>query len=128
MILRNDPFLFSSTCLTGWESSFADALIARGCRNVIAFRVTIPDSEAPKFANKFYTKWANDYKLDPEKIPDCFFEYASDHYDNMRPVLFGSGGGQASDGSLSSSEVAAIAVASVVAGVLVGVAVYALLQ
>lgn len=119
---------YSSTCLTGWESSFADAMIARGTRNVLAFRRTIPDAEAPQLAQKFYNKWAGTYNLDPSKIPDCFFEFASDHYDNMRPVLFGAGGGQATGSGLSGGEIALIAVGAVVGGLLVGAAIYTLLN
>ena len=119
---------YASTCLTGWESSFADALMARGTRHVLAFRRTIPDAEAPVFAREFYTKWADDYALDPEKVPDCFFQYASDHYDNMRPILYGPGGGRARGSGLSSTQIALIAVGAVVAGVLIGAAIYAALK
>lgn len=83
---------YSSTCLTGWEPSFANAMIARGTRNVLAFRVTIPDAEAPALADKFYKAWAKT-RLDPSKIPDCFFKTACDHYPNMKPILYGAGGG-----------------------------------
>jgi len=83
---------YSSTCLTGWEPSFAEAMMARGTDYVLAFRVTIPDAEAPDLARKFYTRWAG-FKLDPSKIPDCFFATAQDHYKNMKPILYGAGGG-----------------------------------
>lgn len=120
---------YSSTCLTGWESSFADALIKRGTRNIIAFRRTIPDSEAPVLARKFYNCWAGTYNLNPEKIPDCFFKEAADHYDNMHPVLFGQGGGKIEEEEgLSAGAIAAIAIAAVVVGVLVGVAVWSALR
>ena len=120
---------YASTCLTGWEPSFANTMIGRGTRNVLAFRRTIPDAEAPQLARKFYGRWANKYKLDPEKIPDCFFKTAGDHYDNMRPVLFGAGGGQIKGGGgLSGGEIAAIAIGAVVAGALIGVAIWALLK
>jgi hypothetical protein len=118
---------YSSTCLTGWESSFADALISRGTRNVLAFRRSIPDSEAPVMANKFYTRWAKTYKLDPSKIPECFFKAGADHYHNMKPILYGAGGG-AIKGGFSALEIASIAVAGIVGGVLIGVAVWALLR
>ncbi|WP_418315122.1 hypothetical protein [Piscinibacter sakaiensis] len=84
---------YSSTCLTGWEPSFANAMIGRGTRNVLAFRRTIPDAEAPLLADKFYKRWAT-YKLNPAKIPDCFFATAADHYTSMKPILYGAGGGQ----------------------------------
>lgn len=120
---------YASTCLTGWNSSFADALIARGCRNVIAFRRTIPDADAPELAKKIYRKWVNTYRLDPEKIPDCFWAYAGDYYDSMRPVLFGPGGGRATGSSgLSPLAVVGIVIAAVAVGVLIGVALYSLLK
>ncbi|MDD2735381.1 MAG: hypothetical protein PHF56_15695 [Desulfuromonadaceae bacterium] len=117
---------YASTCLTGWEPSFANAMIARGTRNVLAFRCSIPDSEAPVMARKFYTRWAS-YKLDPSKIPECFFKAGGDHYKKMKPILYGAGGGAISEG-LSPLEIAGIAVAAVACGVLVGVAVWALLK
>lgn len=83
---------YASTCLTGWEPSFANAMLARGTRNVLAFRCTIPDAEAPALAKKFYTRWAA-AQLDPSKIPDCFFKTAPDHHKNMKPILYGAGGG-----------------------------------
>ncbi|MEO8280520.1 MAG: hypothetical protein ABI564_12570 [Ideonella sp.] len=83
---------YASTCLTGWEPSFANAMMARGTGHVLAFRVTIPDAEAPLLASKFYKRWAKS-GLNPAKIPDCFFATASDHYKNMKPILYGAGGG-----------------------------------
>jgi hypothetical protein len=112
-------FLFySSTCLTGWEPSFANAMIARGTRNVVAFRRTIPDSEAPVMAKKFYTAWANTYKLDPEKIPECFFKAGSDHYSNMKPILYGPGGGAI----LSTWQKVGKAISSLASGLVNGIA------
>lgn len=120
---------YASTCLTGWESSFADAMIARGTRNVIAFCRTIPDREAPEMARKFYDCWAKTNKLDPEKIPDCFFKAGADHYDNMKPILYGPGAGAITkDQGLSPLAIAAIVVGAVVVGALIGYAVYSALK
>jgi hypothetical protein len=119
---------YSSTCLSGWEPSFANALIKRGCRNVLAFRRTIPDAEAPLLARKFYRRWANNYKLDPEKIPDCFFKVAPDHYKNMRPVLYGKGGGRIEKDGLTASQIALIAIGAVVGVGLLGVGLWLLLK
>lgn len=118
---------YSSTCLSGWESSLADTLISRGTRNVLAFRRTIPDAEAPVLARKFYQCWAISYGLDPEKIPDCFFREAPDHFDNMRPVLYGAGGGRII-GSSGLRPLVIAAIAAVAVGVLVGLAVWSALR
>jgi hypothetical protein len=118
---------YSSTCLTGWEPSFAKAMIARGTRNVLAFRCSIPDSEAPQMARKFYTRWAKTYKLNPEKIPECFFKAGADHYKNMKPILYGAGGGAISAG-LSPLAIAGIVIGAVAIGALIGVAAWALLK
>lgn len=119
---------YASTCLTGWNSSFADAMIARGCRNVIAFRRTIPDAEAPELAKKIFRKWVNDYRLDPEKISDCFWAFAGDYYDSMRPALFGPGGGIVQGGGgLGVLGTVLLVVGIIAVGVLVGVALFALL-
>jgi hypothetical protein len=96
---------YASTCLTGWEPSFAHTMMARGTAYVLAFRVTIPDAEAPALAQKFYNRWVAS-ALDPAKIPDCFFATAQDHYPNMKPILYGSGGGTINPGSASSAPVA----------------------
>ena len=115
---------YGSCCLTGYVPSFADAMIARGCRNLILFRMSIPDSEAPVFANQFWNAWAG-FHFDPEKIHDCFFRNAGDHYDTMRPVLYGSGGARAS-GGLSAGAIAGIVIGSLVGAALIGVGIWAL--
>jgi hypothetical protein len=120
---------YSSTCLTGWEPSFANAMVARGTRNVIAFRRTIPDSEAPEMARKFYNCWAQTNRLDPEKIPDCFLKAGADHYTNMKPILYGAGATTITGGSgLSPLAVAAIVVGAVAVGALIGLAIYSALK
>jgi hypothetical protein len=120
-------FYFSS-CLTGWEPSCANAIMTRGCEYVLAFRRTIPDAEAPDMARKFYQRWAG-YKLDPAKIPDVFFQVGPDHYDNMKPVLFGARGGRITSGrGLSAGAIAGIVIGALVVGALIGVAAWALLR
>lgn len=108
---------YSSTCLTGWEPTFADAMIARGTQYVLAFRRTIPDSEAPVMAEKFYKAWVDTHKLNPEKIPSCFFTAGADHYSSMKPILFGRGGGSI----LSPAEAAAKAISDAISGMLNGI-------
>lgn len=83
---------YIDTCVAGWEPSCANAFIGRGTRNVIAFRMFIPDGAARKMARDFQRKWANE-KFNPEKIPTIFFDTGAEHYSSMRPVLFGQGGG-----------------------------------
>lgn len=120
---------YASTCLTGWESSFADAMVARGTQNVIAFRRTIPDSEAPAMARKFYNCWAGTHALDPAKIPDCFFRVAGDHHANMKPILYGQGAGETSgSGGLSPLAIAAIVIGVVAVGALIGLGIYSVLK
>jgi hypothetical protein len=120
---------YASTCLTGWEPSFADAMVARGTRNVIAFRRTIPDSEAPQMARKFYDCWARSNRLDPEKIPDCFLKAGADHYSNMKPILYGAGATTIRGGSgLSPLAVAAIVVGAIAVGALIGYSIYSALK
>lgn len=116
---------YSSTCLTGWEPSFSEAMIERGCMYVLAFRRTIPNSEAPECSKKFFKLWVETYKMDPAKIPDCFDQVAPDHYDNMKPVLFSAAGERrgAPGGGLSAGEIVAIVVAAVIVGAVVVAAV-----
>lgn len=119
---------YASTCLTGWEPTFSKAMIERGCMYVMAFRRTIPNSEAPVLSKKFFTLWADTYKMDPAKIPDCFDQVAPDHYKNMRPVLFSASGEKRAepDAGLSALAIVGIIVAAVVVGALVAVAVASL--
>lgn len=118
---------YSSTCLTGWESSFADAVRKRGTLYVIAFRRTIGAEKAKNLSKKFYKKWVGDHRLNPHKIPDCFLQIAGDDFEDLWPVLFGPGGKGIKPG-LSGGEIALIAIGAVVGGLLVGVALYALLK
>ncbi|MEO7329116.1 MAG: CHAT domain-containing protein [Minicystis sp.] len=80
--------LYLSACLGGWEPSLCQAVIARGCRYVIAFRADIFDDDSLVMAREFYARWAL-HGLDPAKIPDCFFQVAPLHEERMKPVLFG---------------------------------------
>lgn len=83
---------YASCCVAGFEGSFANALVARGCRNVIAFRMFVPDDDAAAMGRRFFEKWMAQ-KLDPAKIPDVFLAVGTDYQDTMQPVLFGAGGG-----------------------------------
>jgi hypothetical protein len=80
--------LYLSACLAGWEPSLAEAVLARGCRYVIAFRSDVFDDDALSMAREFYRRWAG-YRLDPSKIPECFFQVAPQHEERMKPVLYG---------------------------------------
>ena len=80
--------LYLSVCLGGWEPSLCEAVIARGCKYVIAFRAEVFDDESLVMARAFYQRWAA-HGLDPAKIPDCFFQVAPHHEERMKPVLFG---------------------------------------
>ena len=120
---------YASCCLTGWESTFGSNMVARGTRNVVAFRRTIPDDEAQTMAKKFYQRWAGTYKLDPTKIPECFLKSGRDHYKNMKPILYGAGAAVIQAPSLSPAAKAALAaLAGVLGGPLVGAAAWALLK
>jgi hypothetical protein len=83
--------VYINTCVAGWEPSFADALMARGTRNVIAFQKYIPDDDAREMARQFYRKWAQIHRLDPEKIPEVFYSVSPPFVGSMKPVLFGAG-------------------------------------
>jgi type VI secretion system secreted protein VgrG len=74
-------------CLAGWEPSLGRAFVSRGTQYVIAFRRTVPDDDARAMARKFQKKWAQTYKLDPDKIRDLFFDVGTPYYKSMRPVL-----------------------------------------
>jgi len=80
--------LYASCCLAGWESSFADAVVGRGCQNVIAFRKAVPDDDAKNMGRRYFRRWARE-KLDPAKVPSVFFRIGRRYYGSMRPVLFG---------------------------------------
>lgn len=85
--------VYINTCVAGFEPSFANALMARGTRNVIAFRKYIPDDDAREMARQFYRKWTEIYRGDPERIPEVFLSVAPVYTGSMRPILFGPGGG-----------------------------------
>ena len=80
--------LYASCCVAGWESSFADAVVGRGCQNVIAFRNFVPDDDAKNMGKRYFRRWARE-KLDPAKVPFVFFRVGRRYYRSMRPVLFG---------------------------------------
>lgn len=84
---------YLDTCVAGWEPSFVQAIISRGTRNVIAFRMYIPDGAARSMARKFHKKWIKTHKGDPDKINPVFFAVGARFYNSMRPVLFGHAGG-----------------------------------
>lgn len=89
--------LYASCCVAGWESSFADAVTGRGCRNVIAFRKFVPDDDAMNMGKRMFRAWARS-RLNPEKVPTHFFRVGRRYYRSMRPVLFGTDGGAISGG------------------------------
>jgi hypothetical protein len=118
---------YGNCCLTGYESSFADAMINRGCRWVLLFRKVIYDFEGNIMAKSFWSKWA-DEKFNPDKVPDCFFRIAGDHYATMRPVLYPlDKGGRAPDtgsGGVNYGEIAAATV-GIAMGIALGVLIWA---
>ncbi|HKS16813.1 MAG TPA: peptidoglycan-binding protein [Planctomycetota bacterium] len=84
---------YIDTCDAGFEPALANALIAKGTRNVIAFGKSIPDSSARQMARDFHNKWAGNHKCDPDKIADVFNEVSPAHATTMIPKLFGPGAG-----------------------------------
>jgi hypothetical protein len=78
---------YGSCCVTGASPSFADAMIAKGCRFVVLFRQVIGIGDANRTAKDFWDEWA-DEDLDPEKIPDVFYRVMGDHFDKMSPILY----------------------------------------
>jgi hypothetical protein len=91
--------VYINTCVAGWEPSFANALLARGTRNVIAFQKYIPDDDAREMARQFYRKWTQVFRCDPEKIPEVFYSVSPAYAGSMRPVLFGDGAAGAGAGA-----------------------------
>ncbi len=93
--LRNEKYFpsvprylaYLDCCLAGWEPSLGRAFVGRGTQYVIAFRRTVPDGDAREMARQFHKKWAQTYKLDPDKIRDVFFDVGAPFYKTMRPVL-----------------------------------------
>lgn len=90
--------VYIDTCVAGFEPSFGNAIVARGTRNVIAFRKYIPDGDARQMARDFYRRWVRTHNCNPEKIPEVFFQVGARYYNSMRPVLFGAGGGAITSG------------------------------
>jgi len=105
---------YLDTCVAGWEPSFANAFLNRGTRNVIAFRMYIPDNAARRMARDFYKKWCGTHKCNPDKIPAVFFEVGAPYYGSMRPVLFGQGGGAIKSPAMQAAEAVAKAISNAV--------------
>lgn len=84
---------YLDVCDAGFEPALATAFTARGTQNVIAFEITIPDSEARQMARDFHNQWAGNHKCNPAKIADVFFDVSASHASTMRPVLFGAAAG-----------------------------------
>lgn len=120
---------YISSCLSGFESSLAEAFISRGCQNVIAYRKVIYTNKGRRMARRFFREWANSHQLDPQKIPDAFLEASSGLRDDLRPILYPQnlepGADGLSGGAIVLIVVAVIAVVAV--GVLVGAAAFGLL-
>jgi outer membrane protein OmpA-like peptidoglycan-associated protein len=91
--------VYINTCVAGWEPSFANAFLARGTRNVIAFQMYIPDDDAREMARQFYRKWTQVFRCDPEKIPEVFYSVSPPFVGSMKPVLFGDGAAGAGAGA-----------------------------
>jgi hypothetical protein len=83
--------VYINTCVAGYEPSFANAFLARGTRNVIAFQKYIPDDDAREMARQFYRKWTQIFRCDPDKIPEVFCSVSPPFIRSMKPVLFGDG-------------------------------------
>lgn len=112
--------VYIDTCVAGFEPSFGNALVARGTRNVIAFRKYIPDNAARQMARDFHRRWVRTHNCNPEKIPDIFFQVGAAHYDSMRPVLFGAGGGAITAGGSGAAGSARAISGSVARGAHIG--------
>jgi hypothetical protein len=87
--------VYLDCCLSGYEPSFANAFLGRGTQNVIAFRKVIYDDDATFMAEAFHQKWAR-HSHNPRRIPQIFWDVGSPNWAEMRPVLYGMGGGQIS--------------------------------
>jgi hypothetical protein len=118
---------YLNCCLTGQEPDFSRALIRRGTRNVIAFKVSIPDNDARSMARQFYNSWCQVHKCDPAKIATVYSQVHPPFDGTMSPVLYGKDGESASSGP-SALEIAAIAIGAIALGVLIGAAVAKLLK
>jgi hypothetical protein len=81
--------VYIDTCDAGFEPALGNAFVSRGTQNVIAFGMSIPDSEARQMARDFHNKWSGIHKCNPAKIADVFNEVSPPHATTMRPVLFG---------------------------------------
>lgn len=127
--------MYFSCCDAGWDKGMAETFVSRGTRNVLAFRKVVGDTPAREMATNFYTMWVTTHKCDPAKIPEVFFETGSAFYDDLRPVLFGNGGGRikgpeggGGPGILEILEYAAIIVGAIALGAAIGWGVYQILK
>ncbi len=86
--LRTPPrvLAFFSSCLVGWEKSFAKLFIDKGTPYVIAFRSRYETAQALEFADVFYGTWRR-YEFDPEGIVPAF-SLAAHARPHAEPVLF----------------------------------------
>jgi hypothetical protein len=116
---------YLNCCLTGKEPEFANAMIRRGTRNVIAFQLSIPDGDARAMARQFYNSWGSVHKNDPAKIATVFYQLSPAYTGSMEPILYGK---DAESGGLSTLETVALVVGIIAVGVLIGVAAVKLLK
>jgi hypothetical protein len=114
---------FGNHCLTGYEPSFANEMMRRGCRNLILFRRVIWTGDCDSFASDFWSAWAG-YDLNPNKVADAFFKTAPD-YEQMSPALFGPSAKSAESEGLSPGEIAGIVIGSIAGAALIGVGIWA---
>ena len=119
---------YLNCCLTGKEPDFANAMIRRGTRNVIAFQLSIPDGDARAMARQFYNSWGSVHKNDPAKIPAVFYQVSPAYTGSMEPILYGAGAQPRESGGLSTLETVALVIGIIAVGVLIGVAAVKLLK
>lgn len=77
---------FFSSCLLGWEKSFAKMFVEAGTAYVIAFRSRYETAQALEFSTVFYTLWKQ-RAFDPDMLVDCFVDAATAR-PHAEPVLF----------------------------------------
>jgi len=77
---------FFSSCLVGWEKSFAKLFIDKGTPYVIAFRSRYETAQALEFSDVFYGLLRR-YEFDPEGVVPAFSQ-AAHARPHAEPVLF----------------------------------------